>query len=62
MEELDYLEKNLLKTISDCSVFGMAIVTGVYKKTKSYDKTIRVLKYAVENAVDINTAYEKVVF
>ena len=58
--ELDYLEKNIVKAITESSVFGFAVVTGVYKKTKSFDKTIEVLKYAVKNGVDINTAVEAV--
>ena len=54
--QLDYLEKNIVKAITESSVFEFAVVTYVYNKTKSFDKTIEVLKYAVKNCVDINTA------
>jgi len=54
--ELDYLEKNILKAITNSSVFEFKVVKYVYEDKKSFDKTIEVLKCAVEKAIDIDTA------
>tara|TARA_R110000851_G_scaffold68979_1_gene154695 strand:- start:927 stop:1112 length:186 start_codon:yes stop_codon:yes gene_type:complete len=54
--ELDYLEKNILRTITNSSVFEFKVVKYVYDKKKSFDKTIEVLKYANERAISINEA------
>ena len=54
--ELDYLEKNILKAITNSSVFEFKVVKYVYEYKKSFDKTIEVLKCAVEKGIDIDTA------
>ena len=45
--ELDILEKNIVAAIAKCSVFTFGQVEGVYRKLKSFDKTIEVLKLVV---------------
>ena len=45
--ELDVLEKNIVAAIAKCSVFTFGQVECVYRKLKSFDKTIEVLKLAV---------------
>lgn len=45
--ELDILEKNIIASISKCSVFTFSQVESVYRKLRSFDKTIEVLKLVV---------------
>ena len=58
--KLDFLEKNLVKTLTMCSVYTALEVEYVYENTKSWDKTIRVLKTADGNAMGIRKALEMV--
>ena len=57
---LDYLEENILKAITLSSVYPFEKVEFAYSKTKSFDKTIKVLKYAVANVVTIKEALNNV--
>ena len=57
---LDFLEKNLIKTLTMCSVYTALEVKYIYENTKSWDKTIRVLKTADSNAMSVRKALEMV--
>jgi hypothetical protein len=46
MADLDFLEKQLLSTLSRCSIFSYSEIEFVYRKVNSFDKTIAVLKLA----------------
>jgi len=46
MGELDFLERNMIKTLTVCSVYDYKSIEYVYLKTKSFDKTIACLKLA----------------
>ncbi|MBX9886663.1 MAG: hypothetical protein K2Y30_01860 [Flavobacteriaceae bacterium] len=43
-KELDFMEKRLISTLSVCSIFTFSQIEYVYRKTKSFDKTILCLK------------------
>lgn len=55
MEELDVLEKEVIKAITKCSEFDILTVKYVYNQTKSFDKTILVLKTSVEHNMRVST-------
>ncbi|MCG7502401.1 hypothetical protein MHM83_11005 [Tenacibaculum sp. Mcav3-52] len=56
--ELDYLEKDVIKTISRYSVYSVLQVKNVYLRVNSFDKTIAVLKTGVSKAVSLDDAIE----
>ena len=43
-KELDFMEKRLVSTLSVCSKFTFSEIEFVYRKVKSFDKTILCLK------------------
>lgn len=45
--ELDILERNIVASIAKCSVFTFSQVESVYRKSRSFDKTIEILKLVV---------------
>lgn len=49
ISDLDLLEKNVLKAISESSVFTITEVLDVYLKVGSFDKTIDILKLSVDS-------------
>jgi len=51
--ELNNLQLELLKTITRCSIYPFETVKYVYSKTNSYDKTIEVLKCALQLSVPV---------
>ena len=53
---MDILEKNIIKAIYFSSVYSVKEIENVYSRTKSFDKTIIVLKHAVSHAISIDDA------
>jgi len=47
-KEIDILERHILAAISKCSIFEFNECKKVYLRAKSFDKTIEILKQAVE--------------
>ena len=60
MEELDILEKEIIKAITKCSVFDVLTVKNTYLQTKSFDLTIKALKTSQENNIRVSTAISQV--
>jgi len=46
--DIDILERHVLTAISKCSIFEFSECKKVYLRTKSFDKTIEILKKSVE--------------
>lgn len=62
MKELDILEREVLKSIERCSVFSITEIRMVYEHCNSFDKTIEILKSAVETKTELTVllnAYNK---
>lgn len=57
-KELDYLENNIIKTISRSFAFTFNEVKNVYEIVQSFDKTIEILKYAASNRISLQTIIE----
>jgi hypothetical protein len=60
MADLDFLEKNIIKTLSICSKFTFNEIEYVYKETKSFDKTILCLKLSA-SGISLNNAILQVI-
>jgi hypothetical protein len=58
--ELDFLEKNVLKAISLSSAFTIREIKLIFEECRSFDQTIRVLKYCAERGVSVNKAIENI--
>lgn len=54
--ELDILERNIIASIAKCSVFTFGEVENVYRKLKSFDKTIEALKLSA-SGVRVNDGF-----
>ena len=60
MADLDFLEKNIIATLSKCSCFTFSEVEYVYRKTKSFDKTILCLKLSA-SGIPLNNSILKII-
>ena len=60
MDEFDLLERNMLKAIDASSTFHISEIVAVYKRCRSFDKTIKVLRIAVERAISTDDAFRLV--
>ena len=55
-KEFDVMEYEVLKAITMCSVYTLNDVKIVYGECKSFDKTIKVINYAMEYAISLRLA------
>jgi len=59
MNELDCLERRIISAISQCSPYPFGTCETVYRRCKSYDKTIEILRLSRTLAIDTETAMNK---
>jgi len=55
-KEFDVMEHEVLKAITMCSVYTLNDVKIVYIECQSFDKTIKVINYAIEYAISLRLA------
>lgn len=54
--ELDFLENNIIKTLTYCSRYTFNEIKPIFFKTKSFDTTIEILKYAEKHTIPLEKA------